>query len=153
MVKMYKKIIIGIDSSEHAMKAVEKAIELHKVDQSEIVVFHSVMHKYSDIIPTFGNVTPSTPITYELQRDRAKSANELMEAVKKKFEEKNVPVDTRLIYNIGPQYYIENQVKEEKFDLVILGCGGEHSKLRRTILGTVPEYVLNHADCHVLIVK
>ena len=27
---MYKKILIGIDSSEHAMKAVAKAIELHK---------------------------------------------------------------------------------------------------------------------------
>ena len=151
---MYKKILIGIDSSEHAMKAVEKAIEMYKTDKSEIVVFHSVMHKLSDISPTFGATAPSSaPITYELSRDRAKAANKLMDTVKKKFEEAEVPVDARLTYNIGPQYYIENQVKEEGFDLVILGCGGEHSKLRRTILGTVPEYVLNNVNSHVLIVK
>lgn len=154
MVKMYKKILIGIDNSEHAMRAVDKAIEFHKSDNSEIVVFHSVMHKFSDITPTFGLAAPiSAPLTYEINRGRVNEALALMDKIKKKFEEAEIPVDTRLTYDIGPQYYIVDHVEEEGFDLVILGCGGEHSKLRRTILGTVPEYVLNHANSHVLIVK
>ncbi|MHA2181932.1 MAG: universal stress protein [Promethearchaeota archaeon] len=151
---MYKKIIVGVDGSDHAMKALNKAIELHKRDNSEIVVFHSVIHKFSDFTPIMTqNVYPEGKIIYELREDRVKQAHELLDEVKNVFERANVLVETRLEYDIGPQYYIARQVKNEGFDLVLLGCAGEHSKLKRTFLGTVPEYVLNNANCDVLIVK
>ncbi|MHA2391461.1 MAG: universal stress protein [Promethearchaeota archaeon] len=151
---MYKKILVGVDNSEHAMKAVEKAIELHKTDKSEIVVFHSVLHKFSELRPTFNITVPSSlPLSYEIQQDRRKEAQELLDDIKKKFDESDVPVDTRLTFDVGPQYYIERKVDEEGFDLVILGCAGEHNKFRRTLLGTVPEYVLNNVNADILIVK
>jgi nucleotide-binding universal stress UspA family protein len=151
---MYKKILLGIDNSDHAMRAVDKAIDLYKRDNSEVVVFHSVLHKLSDIRPTFGQVSPGeTILRYEIQQDRVKNAEALLAKVKKKFDEASVPVETRITYDIGPQYYIEKQIDKEGFDLVLLGCAGEHSKLKRTLLGTVPEYILNHANCDVLIVK
>ena len=65
----------------------------------------------------------------------------------------NQKVETRLIYNTMPEDYIKKIVKEEEFDLVILGCKGDHSKLRRTFLGTVPDKVINEAPCDVLIVR
>ncbi len=43
--------------------------------------------------------------------------------------------------------------EEENFDLVILGCRGKHSKLKRTFLGTIPDKVINNAPCDVLIVR
>jgi nucleotide-binding universal stress UspA family protein len=151
---MYKKILVGVDKSDHAMKAVNKAIELHKRDNSEVVVFHSVIHKFSDFAPIMTqDVYPGAKIIYELREYRVKEAQELLDAVKYIFETADVPVETRLKYDIGPQFYIEEQVKNEGFDLVLLGCAGEHSKLKRTLLGTVPEYVLNNASCDVLIVK
>lgn len=155
MVKIYKKILLGIDNSEHAMKAVDKALEIQKRDNSEVVVFHSVLHKLFDIRPTFAglNINAGESLNYEIHEDRVKDASKLLEQIKKKFEKSSAKVETRLTYDIGPEYYIERKVKEEGYDLVILGCQGEHSKLKRTILGTVPEYVLNHVNSDVLIVK
>jgi len=151
---MYKKILLGVDNSDLSMKVVEKAIELYKRDNSEIVIFHSVIQKLGDLSPTFGQpVNPAVNITYDLHHDRIKQAEKLLKDIEAKFEKENVPVETRLELYIGPQYYIEKQVEEEDFDLVLLGCNGEHSKLRRTFSGTVPEHVLNNAKSDVLIIK
>jgi nucleotide-binding universal stress UspA family protein len=151
---MYKKIILGIDDSEDSLKAAEKTMELQKDFGSEVVIFSSVLHHISDLRPSFGvSPVPDGYLQYEVGRDRAKKANELLEDIKKKFNEKGLDVETRLIYDLGPQYYIEKQVKDEDFDLVVLGCKGEHSKLRRTIIGTIPEYTINHVDVDVLIAK
>lgn len=151
---MYKKILIGIDNSEHASKAINKVIDIQKRDNSEVVLFHSIMHKLGDIKPTFaGNAFAAGSFTYEIHEDRVKASQKLMREVEDKFKKAGLTVETRLTYDIGPQYYIEKQVAKEGFDLVVLGCQGEHSKLRRTILGTVPEYVLNHVDTDVLIIK
>ena len=151
---MYKKIILGIDDSEDSFKAVEKVKKLQKNLGSEVVVFSSVLHQISDLQPNFGlNPSPEGLLQYEIDRDRAKKTNKLLNQIKKEFEDEGLKIETRIIYNLGPQYYIEKQVKDEQFDLVVLGCKGEHSKLRRTIIGTIPEYTINHVDVDVLIAK
>ena len=151
---MYKKILLGVDDSKHAMKAIEKVKEIQKRDNSEVVVFHSVVHKLSDFKPSFiGPIGNAETVSYEIHRDRVKSAQKLLDDVKTKFGEPSEKIETKLTYDIAPEYYIERMVKEEGFDLVVLGCQGEHSKLRRTILGSVPEYVLNHVNSDILIIK
>lgn len=96
---------------------------------------------------------PDTSLSYEIHNDIVKEGTKLLDEVKKKFESKGLKVETRRIFDFGPEYYIEERVKEEGFDLVVLGCRGKHSKLRRTFVGTVPEYVINHVDVDVLIAK
>jgi nucleotide-binding universal stress UspA family protein len=92
-------------------------------------------------------------LQYQVDRDRAKKTKELLDKIKKKFKDEELDVETRIIYDLGPQYYIEKQVKDESFDLVVLGCKGEHSKLRRTVIGTIPEYIINHVNVDVLVAK
>jgi len=152
---MYKKIILGVDDSEGSMKAVEKVLSMQKESGFEVVIFHSVLHHITDLTPTFfgTNISTETSIRYEVDQDRNRSANKLLEDIKQKFTNEGLKVDTRIIYDFGPQYYIEDQVKKEGFDLVVLGCKGEHSKLRRTVIGTVPEYVINHVNVDLLIAK
>jgi nucleotide-binding universal stress UspA family protein len=72
--------------------------------------------------------------------------------VERLFEEAGAPIDTRVIFDKEPDDYIKEQVKEEEFDLVILGCKGEHSTIKR-VIGTVPEKVLNDVACDVLIAR
>jgi len=43
--------------------------------------------------------------------------------------------------------------KRDDFNLIALGCKGEHSKLRRILLGTVATNLLNEASCDVLFVR
>jgi nucleotide-binding universal stress UspA family protein len=151
---MFKKILLGVDISENSMKAVDKVIEIQKENNSEVVLFHSFLHHMSELRPTFGlNPIPSTSLSYEIHNDIVKEGTKLLDDIKKKFESKGLKVETRRIFDFGPEYYIEERVKEEGFDLVVLGCGGKHSKLRRTFVGTVPEYVINHVDVDVLIAK
>lgn len=154
MMQLFKKILLGVDESEDAMKAVDKVIEIAKQDNSEVVIFHSVLHRVTDVKFGMGtNLPMGTSLNYELQGDRVKLATDLLKKIKEKFSKEGRDVETRIIYEFGPQYYIEERVREEKFDLVVLGCRGEHSKLKRTVIGTVPEYVINHADTNILIVK
>lgn len=154
MIKVFKKILLGVDSSENSMKAVDKVIEIQKENGSEVVVFHSFLHHISELRPTFGaGGVPNTSLSYEIHNDIVKEGTKLLEDIKDKFESKGQKVEIRRIFDFGPQYYIEEKVKEEKFDLVVLGCEGKHSKLRRTFIGTVPEYVMNHVNVDVLIAK
>ncbi len=76
-----------------------------------------------------------------------------MAVVKQKFEEFKVPVDIIPTCDVGLQNYIEKQVVDGGFSLDLLGYNGDHSKLRRTLIGIVFEYVLNSVNCVVLIVK
>ena len=154
MNKLFKKILVGVDISENSMKAVDKVIEIQKESDSEVVLFHSFLHHISELRPTFGvNPGPATSLSYEIHNDIVREGTKLLDDVKQKFESKGLKVETRRIFDFGPEYYIEERVKEEGFDLVVLGCGGKHSKLRRTFVGTVPEYVINHVDVDVLIAK
>ena len=154
MTNMYKKIILGVDSSENSMKAVDKVMEIQKETGSEVVVFHSFLHHITELRPTFvGRGVPDTSLSYEIHNDIVKEGTKLLDDIKDKFETKGLKVEIRRIFDFGPEYYIEERVKEEGFDLVVLGCGGKHSKLRRTFVGTVPEYVINHVDVDVLIAK
>lgn len=153
MNKMFKKIILGVDNSENSMKAVEKAIELQKEMNSEVVVFHSFLHHLTEIRPTFALRAAPDTLSYEIHNDLVKEGTKLLDDIEKKFENKGQKVEVRRVFDFGPEYYIEEKVKEEGFDLVVLGCGGKHSKLRRTFAGTVPEYVVNNVDVDILIVK
>ena len=154
MNKMFKKILLGVDKSDNSMKAVDKVIEIQKEVNSEVILFHSFLHHISELRPTFGmSAIPDTSLSYEIHNDIVKEGTKLLDDIKKKFESNGLKVETRRIFDFGPEYYIEERVKEEDFDLVVLGCGGKHSKLRRTFVGTVPEYVINHVDVDVLIAK
>jgi len=154
MIKMFKKILLGVDSSEQSMKAVDKVIEIQKETGSEVVAFHSFLHHISEMRPNFGvGSIPDMSLSYEVHNDIVREGTKLLDDIKEKFESKGLKIETRRIFDYGPQYYIEEKVKEEGFDLVVLGCGGKHSKLRRTFVGTVPEYVINHVDVDVLIAK
>jgi nucleotide-binding universal stress UspA family protein len=154
MIKMFKKILLGVDSSKNSMKAVDKVIEIQKETNAEVIVFHSFLHHITELRPTFATrAVADSSLSYEIHNDYLKEGTKLLEEIEQKFDAKGLKVETRRIFDFGPEYYIEEKVKDEGYDLVVLGCGGKHSKLRRTFIGTVPEYVINHIDVDVLIAK
>ena len=151
---MHKKIIVGIDTSEHSKKALNKAIELTRRDNSDLFVFHSVLHKMSEIRPALiGTLDMGGAISYEIHQDTVKRANDLMKEVEEHLKKEQINAETKLVYDLGPQYYIEEQVKEKNIDLVVLGSKGEHNMFTRTFIGTIPEHVINHVNADVLVVK
>lgn len=110
------------------------------------------------VLPTipFFNVRPYTfsELDYaKILAEYEKVGKIILEETKKMFEAEKLAVETRLIRDKSPGDYIIKVVKDEGFDLVVLGCKGHHSKLREVFIGTVAEKSLNRAACDVLIVR
>ena len=151
---MYHKILLGIDDSENAVRATKKILELHKLNNSEVVAFHSVLHHISEMNPNFGFMNPGPGvISLTLHEDYIKDGERVLETVKKLFEENGAKIETRLVFDITPEDYIKKKVEEENFDLVVLGSEGHHSKLTRALMGTIPSRVINDDAIDVLIIK
>ncbi|MFW9894500.1 MAG: universal stress protein [Candidatus Thorarchaeota archaeon] len=72
---------------------------------------------------------------------------------KEMFETANIPVKIRLIEDEDPDEYILRVIKEENFDLVVIGNRGIHSKLREILIGSVAENVIINSSCDVLVIK
>lgn len=143
--------MIGIDNSEDTFRAAKRALELHKRDNSEVVAFHSVVHRLTEIQPEIGKISGRT-LSYQIHQDQINAGKKALNQVNTIFDDSNAPLETRLIDYKEPSEYIKEKVEEEGFDLVILGCQGEHSRIKR-VIGTVPERVLNDVPCDVLIVR
>ncbi len=151
---MYNKILVGIDESPESMDAVKKAIELGKKDNSEVIVFHSVIHHLTEISPGI-SLTPSsgTSMSLLIHEDYINLGKKLLKKVENLFKKNDKKVETRLILDIPPEDFIKKATAEEHFDLVILGFKGKHSKLKQAFLETIPDGTINSATCDVLIVR
>ncbi|MEJ2280392.1 MAG: universal stress protein [Candidatus Bathyarchaeota archaeon] len=68
------------------------------------------------------------------------------------FREAKIDVDARLVTFEDPAEYILELVKDEEYDLVVIGNRAEHQSERYS-LGSITEKVARHSDCSVLIVK
>jgi nucleotide-binding universal stress UspA family protein len=157
---IYEKILLGLDSSEDAKRAAEKAAELQNKLGSELVVFHSIEHhmlpKVIPLTVPFLNATHYTipPVDRrKIMEEYEKQGQALLNEAEKMFNLHEVPIEKRLITEESPEDYINRVVDEENFDLIVLGCKGHHSKLKQIFMGTVATKVLNNANCDVLIVR
>ncbi len=149
---MYKKILFATDGSEISQRAAEKIVELHKNWKCEVVVFHSLAH------PVINNMILASSAKYgpfyNLEcYEEEKSVYTILREAKKFFEDAEVPVEVRLVREYEPDDYIIKYVKDEGFDLVVLGVKGVHSRLKQINIGSVTNKVIKHVSCDVLVVK
>lgn len=151
MRNIYKKILIATDGSPHAKNATKKAAELQKFYNCNVVIIHSIKDNRvpSELYPNIESLYSKYSSMEDLYKDAGKK---LLNSTKKMFGENESFVETRLIENETPQDYIKHIVEEEKFDLVILGSQGHHSKLKK-VLGTVSSKLTKNLECDILLVN
>lgn len=170
---MYNKVLLAMDNSEDAFRAANRVIDMVKNGENSItdrkpeikndtrvVAFHSIKHRgFPKTLPiaipsSFGNVYTVPTVDYDkLEQEYREHGEKILNRVREKFNKANIPIETRLIEDEKPEDYISKVVDEEEFDLVALGCKGEHSKLEEIVLGTVAHDVLNNVDSDLLIVR
>ncbi|KAK2139734.1 hypothetical protein LSH36_1635g00032, partial [Paralvinella palmiformis] len=84
--------------------------------------------------------------------DEAKVEGLKVEEKYKKLASEN-QVDARLVSQFGsPGELIVKKAKEENVIMIIMGTRGM-GKIRRTILGSVSDYVVHHAHCPVIVTR
>lgn len=173
---MYKKILLATDGSNHINRAASMIIGFYKKWGSQIFIFHSIKHMLEKVSPPshgynvpyasssyFSATSTSMPVLVREDTDSnitRLSTQEIVRIgesilVEKKaiFDELQIPTKIRLITKDYPEDYISRIVKKKKFDLVVVGIKGVHSKLSQIFLGSVAENVVKNAPCDVLVIR
>jgi nucleotide-binding universal stress UspA family protein len=142
---MYKKILVPLDGSELAKKALEEAEKLANCSGAEITLFEVV-----PFMPIYGSPELVTPlIVDEKQKEAAeKYLSNLAEELKKKGLRVTAMVRT------GQQVAVEiiDFAKEAGVDLIVM-CTHGRSGISRWVLGSVALKVLTRAETPILLIR
>lgn len=137
----FKRILVPIDSSEIAERAMQEAIRINRFNEAEIHVLY-----VADINKLAINAYLSGNVLIEIE----KAGQRILDSAKKLFPEGMNIVCT---YRTGdPAEAIKDYEKEISANLIVMGSRGL-GLVRGVLLGSVSKYVLEHAKCPVLIVK
>ena len=135
------KILVPVDNSEFALKALDKAIGMAKQEGAELTVM-SVALEFQDV--------EEIPISYaEKFKDQAKRAvNKASEVA----EKAGLKPETRVEIGASPADNIVKYAERSKTDLIVMGHRGI-TGLDRFLVGSVAGRVVAHAPCSVLVVR
>jgi len=140
---MYKKILVTLDGSELARKALDQAEKLAKTFDAEIILFQVV-----PFLPIYGSPELVTPlIVDEKQKESAeKYLTNLAEELKKRGLKVTAMVRT------GQQVAVEiiDFAKETGVDLIVM-CTHGRSGITRWVLGSVAHKVLTRTETPILL--
>ncbi len=135
------KVLVPVDNSEFALKALAKAIDMAKQEGAELTVM-SVALEFQDV--------EEIPISYaEKFKDQARRAvNNACEVA----ENAGLKPQTRIEVGASPADNIVKYAEESKTDLIVMGHRGM-TGFARFLVGSVAGRVVAHAPCSVLVVR
>lgn len=139
---MIKRILVPLDGSENADRALDMALELAQQNAVDLMLVAVV---------EYGFAAPEVSDRYfsELKAYHEKVLMDAQEKARKALPKTSVT--TKLIEGY-PSDKIVEVAKENKADLIVMGRRGQ-SHLRHTLLGSVSDGVADQSPCSVLIVK
>lgn len=146
---MYSKILVPLDGSDNAYRALDHAIDLAKVFHSELYLLHIIdtgrANSYS------GGMAAGLVYKELLENDEQRGQAILDKAVAIA-EKEDVPV-TRLQVKGATKPLIAKDIPEKyAIDLIAMGKSGTDA-LSRILLGSTTAYVVRNADTNVTVVS
>jgi len=142
---MYKKILVPLDGSELAKKALVQAEKLAKAFDAEIILFQVV-----PFMPIYGSPELVTPLIVDEKQKEA--AERYLVNLAEELKKRSFRVTTMV--RIGQQVAVEiiDFAKEVGADLIAM-CTHGRSGITRWVLGSVTLKVLTRAETPVLLVR
>lgn len=155
-----KKILVGIDGSEKAREALDKAIEIAQKMGSEIELLNVVapLTYPSGIYPTAVGVggireaqSPMWVTNYyeEYLKEHEKMLTEIYEEIVEKHP--NLKISKKVVEGL-PATEIVNEAENSDFDLIVVGARGL-GFVEELFLGSVSDIVVDKSSIPVLVVK
>ncbi|MCQ4343917.1 MAG: universal stress protein [Sulfolobales archaeon] len=142
---MFKRIVVAYDGSDHAIKALNTAIELAKAFNSKLDVVEVV-----DTAALLG--MGFAPIPSDVIAQIYNKAQNDVEQAKKKAQEAGVKDVTSQVLEGDPATSIIEYASKNGADLIVIGSRGL-STFKRLILGSVSSKVVQESRVPVLVVK
>ena len=141
---MFRNILVCVDGSAHADRALSEAIDLAQVQRSRLTILTAIPR------PPYWACTPITAAGIEpLAADLMAEAKRTLEAAVDRVPE-SVPV-TKILTREPIRDALMDRIRSGEHDLVVMGSRGRGA-LTSSLLGSVSHYALNHSEVPVLIV-
>jgi universal stress protein A len=141
----FKRILAPTDFSEHAHRALERAIALARDAGAELHICHAI-HYVAPIVSPYEIPIPDDFIQQTRESAQLRLDEQVANATK-------AGVDCKgHLLSDAPDPAISNLAEELGIDLIVMGTRG-HTGLKHVLLGSVAERTVRHAHCSVLTVK
>jgi nucleotide-binding universal stress UspA family protein len=151
-----RKILVAVDVSETSQYALEQALQLINLQTGTIVLLSveaPISPPSTSPIPgVFGeDALLDWQQGAELMQLEEKRTHAALDRAETLCQQAGISCVQRL--ELGdPQHIICDVAKQEAVDLIVVGSHGK-GRMERLLLGSVSNYVLNHAHCPVLVVR
>lgn len=144
---MLSRILVAVDGSPYAERALKYAVDLAKKYGSKLIIVHVILRRFYAVTPSEAGVLATTTFVKEMQAE-GKAILDKAEAVAKGEE---VSYESKLASGVPADEIIKIS-RSEKADLIIIGSRGL-SEVRAFLLGSVSDRVSHHCKVPILIVK
>ncbi|MBM7096442.1 MULTISPECIES: universal stress protein [Alteribacter] len=144
MAVRYTNILVAVDGSDEAKRALKKASVMAKEYGSNLFIAHIIDTR------TFASVDH---YDRTIVKEAEEYANKMLDSYQKQVQEMGVK-NVRLITDYGsPKVKITKDIASKyEIDLIVTGATGLNA-VERFLIGSVSEYITRHAKCDVLIVR
>lgn len=150
---MFHKILVAIDDSESSQTIFEQAVALAKANQAELMLLH-VLEPYDQTYPGdpyIGIPRAALQVYWSRWQEREQAGLERLRSLEATATA--VGVVPEFTQSVGdPGRSICSLARTWNADLIVMGRRGL-SGIKEFWLGSVSNYVLHHAPCHVLTIQ
>lgn len=175
-----KKILVAVDGSTHAEKALAITASLAKQENASVIVLHVTSNKDmsremqegieieygSEITKRLKAIEFRPPLPDQSQYARTMithgqdvsrivktlAGENIIKRAMARLHENDVESVESYLVNGDPDDQIIEACKKHDVDTIVMGCRGT-GKLRGLVMGSVSQSVAHRADCSVIIVK
>ncbi len=147
----FQKILVPIDDSRSCFHAKKLASLIASKFESKVTVVHVTTHEcmHPELKAQY-RLPPD--ILHRIEEAYLKVGKKILRKAEELFREDGIEIDSQLITCEDPAESIIELVKDEGYDLVIIGNRAKHQS-ERYALGSVTEKIARHTKCTVFIVK
>jgi nucleotide-binding universal stress UspA family protein len=144
---MFSRILVAVDGSPFAERALEHAVDLSKKYNAKLIIVHVVLRRFYAVTPSEAGVLATTVFVKEMESEGKKiitKSEALAKAAGAEYE-------CKLVQGV-PADELVKIAQKEKVDLIVIGSRGL-TEVRAFLLGSVSDKVSHHSKCPILIVK
>lgn len=151
---MREKILVAIDGSDHAWKALDLAVAFVRAREAELVVLHVVPNEPApEVLRAFAK---AEHLPYEEERARFHDSRLLGDRLTLSAEQRARAAGLQAVRGRTAEGHPADQIlavaADEAVDMIVLGSRGL-SDAKALFLGSVSHKVANHATCTCVTVK
>ncbi len=153
----YQKILVALDQISSSSLAFDHALQLAQLHQSQIRLVHCLSINSYDNLGTLIDSGAGLRSSAQVQRQekvaQLQKTQEAQKQLKQLLAEAlklNLKADF-VCETADPGRYICQLAKDWEADVIVIGNSGKKG-LKKLILGSVSQYVSNHAPCRTIVV-